>query len=215
MNPIFINVLIGIFFILIFGGLSLLKREGLSAQFAFEVLGITFFITVGSYFASANVNPVLFLILIYMLSMRGRILVDVANIVSNRGRQRDAMRLLQFALRLFPDRATYLVILVNMGIVQLRRQNPQSAKDLFESALKAGEQGGLGLKYEAACRYNLGLALLKLGKDAEAVRQLNEVVMLLPNSIFSRAAEIALQKHRTKHQMPKAEESLEDTFLDR
>lgn len=211
MDSAFITLLIGIFFILVFGGLSLLRREGLSSQFAFEVLGMTLFVSAGAYLTDTTVNPVLFLLLIYVLSMRSRILVDVANFFSNRGRQREAVRLLQFAQRLFPDRATNLVILVNMGIVQLRRQNPQSAKELFESVLNAGKEGGLGLKYEAACRYNLAQALLKLGKEAEAKRQLNEVIMLLPNSIFSRAAETVLQQRHAKHSPSPTQESRDDS----
>jgi tetratricopeptide (TPR) repeat protein len=198
MNPHLLVVTTSLAFIVIFGGMSVLRREGLSNQFAFEVLGITAVVEAGALLTGTTVNPILFLIVIYLLSMRARILVDFANLLSARGRQRDAIRLLQLALRLFPDRITHLIILVNMGIVQLRRQNPESAQTLLESVLEEAEHGGLGIKYEAACRYNLGLALQRQGKEAEAVRQFNEAADALPNSIYSRAAEQALEKRRRR-----------------
>jgi tetratricopeptide (TPR) repeat protein len=83
-----------------------------------------------------------------------------------------------------------------MGIVQLRRQNPESAQALFEAVLEEAKQGGLGVKYEAACRYNLGLALQRQGKEAEAVRQFNETLEVFPDTLYGRAAEQALEQRR-------------------
>jgi tetratricopeptide (TPR) repeat protein len=181
-----------------------------SGQFALEVLGITALVEIGSLLTQTVVNPVLFLAFIYLLSMRGRLLVDLANLLSGRGRQRDAISLLQLALRLFPDKATHLVILVNMGIVQLRRQNPSSAQSLFETVLERAAEGGLGLKYEAACRYNLGLALQKQGKEAQAVRQFSETINVFPNSLYGKAAERALEKRRRGQRDKKSRTSDED-----
>ncbi|MEW6717102.1 MAG: tetratricopeptide repeat protein [Chloroflexota bacterium] len=199
MNPYLMILLIGLFYIVLFGGLSLLRREGLSLQFAFEVLGVTALVEAFAILTGIPINPLIFIIIIYLISMRVRLIVDLANVLSNRGRQRDAINLLQFALRLYPDHSARLVVYVNMGIVQLRRQNPESARDLFDQALEESQQGGLGIKYEAACRYNLALALQHLGKEAEAVRQFNETIVIFPNSIYGRAAERALEKHRHRH----------------
>ena len=58
--------------------------------------------------------------------------------------------------------------------------------------------GGLGLKFEAACRYNLGQALMQQDKEAEAVRQFNETMIVYPNSIFARSAERILEQHRSR-----------------
>ncbi|MBN1148685.1 MAG: tetratricopeptide repeat protein [Anaerolineales bacterium] len=197
MNPHTLILAIGIFYTIIFGLLSLLRREGLSTQFAIEVLVLTVLVEGISLALGVTVDPLPFLIFIYLVSMRGRLLVDLANFLSSRGRQRDAIRLLELALQLFPDHSTRLVILVNMGIVQLRRESLESARALFEEVLRDNDaRGGLGIKYEAACRYNLGLALMQLGKEAEAVRQFNEVMVIFPNSIFSRAAEAKLEKRR-------------------
>jgi len=182
----------------IFGSLSLVRREGLSVQFAIEILAFTGLVVAGTWVTQTSVHPILFLVVVYLLSMRGRLLVDLANLLSNRGRQRDSMRVLELAQKTFPDRNTQLVILVNMGIVQLRRKNPASAQELFEKVLGEGEAGGLGIKYEAACHYNLGVALQELGKEAQAVHEYNEAISTLPSSIFARGATIALEKHRKR-----------------
>lgn len=196
MNSLLMIATIGVLYIVIFGGLALIRREGLSTQLALESLAITAIAVLFSYVTNINFHPIFYLIFIYLITMRVRLLVDLANFLSNRGRQRDAMNVMQFALRLYPDRSSEMVVLVNMGTVQLRRKNPESAADLFEIVLEKFEQGGLGIKYEAACRYNYGVALQQLGKEAQAVAQFNEVTIIYPNSIYSKAAEIALKKHR-------------------
>jgi len=119
MNPHLLIITVGIAYIVIFGAFSLLRREGLSAQFAIEVLGLTLIVVVGSLITQTTVNPILFLAFIYLISMRGRLLVDLANYLSNRGRQRDAISILQLSLRLYPDHNTRMIVLVNMGIVQV------------------------------------------------------------------------------------------------
>ena len=205
MNPHLMIVLVSLFYIVLFGGMSLLRREGLSNQFAFEVLGLTALVVAFSLLTGTTVHPVLFLILIYLVSMRCRILVDLANLLSARGRQRDAIRVLQWSLRLYPDMTTRLIILVNMGIVQLRRQNPESAQTLFESVLEEAESGRLGIKYQAASHYNLGLALQRQGNDAEAVHQFNETIEVFPNSIYAKGAELALEKRRRGKAKPEEE----------
>jgi tetratricopeptide (TPR) repeat protein len=96
-----------------------------------------------------------------------------------------------------------------MGIVQLRRKNPESAQELFEMVLEQSKDGGLGIKYEAACRYNFGVALQQQGKDAQAVHQFNEVTIIYPNSIYSKGADIALQKRR-RGKRQKTDESADD-----
>lgn len=212
MNPHLLILAIGIFYTLIFGALSLLRREGLSTQFAIEASGITVVVVGIAWLTNMMVDPLPFLIFIYLVTMRGRLLVDLANAFSSRGRQRDAIKLLQWAMRLLPDRSTRFVIQVNMGIVQLRRKNPASAQMLFEEVLRETEdRGGLGIKYEAACRYNLGKALMAQGKESEAVRQFNEVMVIYPSSIYSKAAGMALEKRRSRTRSKTDESSNEDS----
>ena len=210
MNPHLLIIAIGLFYIVVFGGLSLLRREGLSAQFAIEVVLITALVEAIALLTSTIVDPLPFLIFIYLFTMRGRLLVDLANALSSRGRQGNAITLLQWAMRLLPDRSTKLVIQVNMGIVQLRRKNPASAQELFDGVLKEMDQGGgLGIKYEAACRYNLGQALMQQGKEPEAVHQFNETMIIFPNSIYSKAANRVLEQRRSRGKS-KDEEQPED-----
>jgi tetratricopeptide (TPR) repeat protein len=196
MNPHLMIVFIGLSYIILFGGMSLLRREGLSNQFAFEVLGFTTLVVVIALLTVTTVHPILFLVAVYLISMRARLLVDVANLLSARGRQRDAITVLDWAMQLYPDRSARLIIKVNMGIVQLRRQNPESAQTLLESVLEEAKEGGLGIKYEAACHYNLGLALQRQGKESAAVHQFNETIGTFPSSIYSKAAEQALEQRR-------------------
>lgn len=196
MSPHLLIITIGLIYIVLFGGLSLLRREGLSIQFAIEVLGITTIIEVITLAIGIPINPIIYLAVIYLFTMRVRLLVDLANIFSNRGRQRDAINLLQYALRLYPDKSSRLVVLVNMGIVQLRRKNPESAITIFSGVLNDSQDGGLGIKYEAACRYNLGLAYQRTGKTAQAIREYNETMVIFPTSIYSKGADKALERIR-------------------
>lgn len=198
MDPHLLVITIGLFYIVVFGGMSVIQREGISTQFILEVLIITLLIAGGGYLTRSAANPILFLVFLYLLTMRSRLLVDLANLLSTRGRQRDAISVLQLALRLFPDRSTRFIVLVNMGIVQLRRQNPESAQALLEAVLEEAEDGGLGVKHEAACRYNLGLALLRQGKEAAAVRRFNETIEVFPSSRYSEAARQALEQRRRR-----------------
>jgi tetratricopeptide (TPR) repeat protein len=170
MNPHLLIITIGLCYIVIFGA--------------------------GALLTGTSIHPILFLVFIYLISMRVRLLVDLASLLSGRGRQRDAISLLQLALRLFPDRSARLIVLVNMGIVQLRRQNPQSAQALLESVLEDSKGGGLGIKYEAACRYNLGVALQRQGKEVEAIRCFNETIGTFPNSLYAVAAQRAIEQRR-------------------
>jgi len=199
MNPHLLIFAIGIFYTLIFGALSLLRREGLSTQFAIEGSVITVMVIGIALLTNTVVDPLPFLIFIYLITMRGRLLVDIANALSSRGRQRDAIKLLQLAMRLMPDRSTRMVIQVNMGIVQLLRKNPASAQGIFEEVLKEMDaSGGLGIKYEAACRYNLGQAFMQQSKEVEAVRQFNETSIIYPTSIYARSAERILEQRRSR-----------------
>jgi tetratricopeptide (TPR) repeat protein len=135
---------------------------------------------------------------LYLLTMRSRLLVDLAGLLSSRGRQRDAIRLLQVALGLWPDKPSRLIVLVNMGIVQLKRENPESAQSLLEMALEEGKNGGLGRRHEAAAHYNLGVAMQRQGKQSKAVKHFRAAIKALPNSHFSKAAEEALEIRRKR-----------------
>jgi tetratricopeptide (TPR) repeat protein len=196
LNPHLLILIVGISYIVIFGVTAILKQEGISTQFMLEALTLTLLMAGGGYKTDSAVNPILFVFGLYLLTMRSRLLVDLAGLFSSRGRQRDAIRLLQVALGVWPDKPSRLIVLVNMGIIQLRRENPESAQSLLEMALEEGKHGGLGRRHEAAAHYNLGVIMRRQDKHPKAVKHFREAIKALPNSHFSKAAEEALEKQR-------------------
>jgi len=195
-NPYLILPLISLFFVLVFGGLSLLRHEGLSNQFALEVLILTGLALLLSWGLRVIINPIFFLIFVYLVSMRARLLVDVANPLSIRGKHQVAESLLRLALRLRPDGVARSIVLINYGVTHQRQGKFKEAIEVLEEVLSAKPSGTLGPKYEAACRYNLGLAYLRAGEERKAVREFNEVIDLMPDSLYAVGARTALRKRK-------------------
>ncbi|UCF60363.1 MAG: tetratricopeptide repeat protein [Anaerolineaceae bacterium] len=196
MDPHLMILIVGLSYTVVYGLMAILRREGVTTQFILESVVLTGLVAVGGYFTDSPANPILFLVFLYILTSRSRLLVDLANMLSNRGRQRDAINILQVALRMFPDKPTRLIVLVNMGIVQLRRENPESTRMLLETVLEEAQEGGLGLRHKAACYYNLGLAFQKLGKEGQAVRYFKQAVDVFPGSPYGKAAAKAIDERR-------------------
>lgn len=196
MDPHLIILIIGLSYAVVFGVMALLRREGVTSQFIFEAVVITLVVAGGGYFTNSPANPILFLVFLYIITTRSRLLVDLANLLSNRGRQRDAITILQVALRLYPDKPTRFIVMVNMGIVQIRRENPESARMLLETVLEEAQAGGLGLRHKAACYYNLGLAFQRLGKEGQAVRYFKQATEVFPGSPHGKAAAKAIEERR-------------------
>lgn len=194
LNPHLALVVIAAFYILVFGGLSLLRREGLSNQFAFEVIGLTGIIVLVSQVVPVILNPVLFLIFVHVVSMRSRLLVDIANRFFARGDYSKARSLYELALRLRPDATTRLIVLTNYGAMRVREGHPEEAIAVLQGVLANQSRHRLGTKYEAACRYNLGLAYRRTGKEAQAVREFNHVIEVMPGSLYAVGARTALKK---------------------
>ena len=192
LHPSLLILLIGLLYLLGFGALSFMRRQGLSARFAIEGLIVTL-VGAALTVASVPVHPVLFLIVVYLVTMRVRLLVDLGNWLTSRGRYGQALDLYQFALRLGPDAVSRQITLVNRGVTQLRMQEPEAAYRALTEAL-ADEQVRPGAKYLAAGYYNLGLACRRTGREAEAVRHFNEAIDALPTSIYAHGAKQALKK---------------------
>jgi len=193
-HPYLILPLISLLFVLVFGGLSLLRHEGLSNQFALEVLIFTGLVLLLSWGLRVIIYPIFFLILLYLISMRARLLVDLANPLSIRGKHQIAESLFRLALRLRPDAVTRLIVLINYGVTYLHQGKFKEAIEILEEVLSPKRLGTLGPKYEAACRYNLGLAYLRAGEEKKAVREFNEVIDLMPDSLHAVGARTALKK---------------------
>lgn len=195
-DPTLLNLAVGCLFILVFGALGYLRREGLSVQFALEAVGVTAVLVGASGLLGLPIHPLLLLLLLYLITMRSRLTVDLANILAGRGNYRPAFRLYRLGLAWWPDEASRLIVLSNMGAAQLRFGQVEEAIATLESVLEVEKRPRLGIKYEAACHYNLGYAYEKAGRDAQAVAQYNEAVDLLPVSAYGKAAENALKRRK-------------------
>jgi tetratricopeptide (TPR) repeat protein len=190
------TLLVGVLFILGFGALSFVRRQGLSTRFLVEGLGITI-VGVALTLASVPLHPALFLAVIYLITMRVRLLVDLGNWFTGRQRYDRAFGLFRLALRLWPDGVSRQIVLINRGVTQLRMQEPEAAYITLKEAL-ANEETRQGAKYLAAGHYNLGLACRRSGREAEAIRHFNQAIDTLPHSIYAHGARQALKEKQPK-----------------
>jgi len=194
-----ILLLEGFSYVVLFGAVSLLKREGLSRSFAFEAVIFTSIVSAFTALTGIQTHPVLFLILIYLLTMRVRILVDLGNIFARRGQFELADKLYNLAEGLWPDSTNRLILKVNQGTSLLQQKKLDEAIAMFNEVLEHADHGYLGVKYEAATHYNMGVAYLRKNMDARASIAFNTVVDTWPASEYARRAEVALQKQRRKN----------------
>jgi len=192
MHPSLLILLVGLLYLLGFGALSFVRRQGLSTRFAVESLIVTA-VGAGLAFASVPLHPVLFLLIVYLVTMRVRLLVDLGNWLTSRERYGQALSLFQFALRLGPDGVSRQIVLINRGVTQLRMREPETAYLTLKEAL-ANEDTRPGARYLAAGQYNLGLACRRTGREAEAIRHFNEAIDSSPGSVYAHGARRALKQ---------------------
>jgi tetratricopeptide (TPR) repeat protein len=191
------TLLVGLFYILVVGVLSLLRREGLSTQIALESLAVIAIALVVGWITGPGVSPILLFIVLYLVTMRARLLTDLANLVFKRWGYPSAERLYRLALRLRPDHTSQLIVRINWGTARLRSGDTEGAiAELKDVLASAAERGGLGQKYEAACLFNLAVAYRKAGDDSKAILQFNKVIDEHPASVYGQAAEQALNSMR-------------------
>jgi tetratricopeptide (TPR) repeat protein len=200
--PMFL-LLEGLLFVVVFGALSLFRREGLSVQFAVETTAIAAVSAGLTAFTPFAVSPILLLIVIYLVTMRVRLLVDLGTFLARRGQFAQADRIYTLALRLWPDHAGRLIVEVNQGTACLQRNALDQAISIFKSVLEKAGQGYLGVKYESAAHYNLGVAYRRKNMEAQAIAEFNAVLDTWPASVYARRAEIALAQTRHKDEPQK------------
>jgi len=196
-HPSLLTLLVGLLFTLAFGALSLLRRQGLSMRFAAEGLIVTLIGAALAYLIP--VHPLLFVVVLYLVTVRVRLLIDLGNWFTARGRPARALAVYRFALRLWPDTISQQIVLINRGVAQLKMERPEDAYNTLRGAL-AIEHARVGAKHLAAGHYNLGLACRRTHREAEAIRRFNEAIEVLPFSIYARAAQIELEKGPTKQE---------------
>jgi tetratricopeptide (TPR) repeat protein len=191
MDPYLVLVLVLLLYILLVGGLSLLRREGLSARYAGELLLIGALL-LGAARLVRVPSPVVFFVALYLVSMRVRLLVDAGNRLAMGGRAAMAERMYGLALRLATNPLDRLIVGANRGAALLHRGQVPEAIASLEKVLSSSP--ALGLKLEAACRCNLGLAYLRQGQVGRGRAALWEAMDLLPGSVYARRAQMALQQ---------------------
>ncbi len=196
MHPAHLILLIGLLYLLGFGALSYMRRQGLSARFAVEGLLITL-AAAGLAYSGVSFHPVLFFVVLYLVTMRVRLLVDLGNWLTSKGRYEQALKVFRLALRLGADTVSRQIVLINRGVTQLKMQEPQAALETLRTAL-AGGQVLAGARYLAAGYYNLGLACRRTGREAEAVGHFNAAIDAWPNSIYAHAATRALRRKKER-----------------
>jgi tetratricopeptide (TPR) repeat protein len=203
MHPSLLILLIGLLYILGFGALSFMRRQGLSTRFAIEGVIITAASAILILF-SVPLSPIAFVIVLYLVTMRVRLLVDLGNWLISQGRNEHALSLYRLVMHLGPDQSSRQIVLINHGVALLRTQNPEEAYLTLKAAL-IDERIRAGASYLAAGYYNLGLACLRTDREAEAIRRFNEAIDTLPTSIYAHGAKQALKKHTTSEAISKEE----------
>jgi len=135
--------LIGLVYLLGFGELSYLRRQGFSARFALEGL-LVVAIGTGLRYTGVPVHPLLFLVVLYVITMRVRLLVDVGNWFAERGQCHRALSMYNLGLRIGPDHSSRQLVLINHGVAQLKNGDPESAYRTLSEAVvdDVGKVGG-------------------------------------------------------------------------
>jgi tetratricopeptide (TPR) repeat protein len=195
-NPYVLTILTALLFILIFGGLPVLRKEEPSLQLVAGVLVLTALVIAFSMLTGIYLHPVIFLILLYMSTMRCRVLVDLGNLLSSWGQHQRALSLYRLSMRLGPDSPALLSALISYGAVLVRVGALDEAIRVLEEVLeKWGED--LPPQHEAACHYNLGVAYLRMDDERRAVREFNQTIDAWPPSPYAQRASAALERRRS------------------
>jgi tetratricopeptide (TPR) repeat protein len=195
-DPTLLLIITAGLYIVVFGLLSVLRREGLSVQFALEAIALSILIIGGAWLLGIRFSPVLLLLILYLVTMRSRLIVDLANLFARRERYDTAFRLYRLGLAWWPDAQSRLIVLANRGAAELYSGQTDASIATLEQVLLPENQSRLGPRYEAGTRYNLGLACERKGETARAAELFNQVVDVLPGSPFARAAQAALDRRR-------------------
>lgn len=190
--------LIGLLYIVVFGGMALLRREGLSIRFAVESVCITAIAVIIVVLTPIQIHPVLFLLLLYLITLRVRLLVDLANSFARRGRYVQAERIYNFTSHLWPDQTSRLILNVNQATLLLQENKLDESITLFTDVLNQANQGSLGVKYEAAAHFNLGIAYLRQKNNSKATIEFNSTIDTWPASLYAQRAQQALERQRHK-----------------
>lgn len=194
--PHLLVALTGLLFVLFFGGLSVLRREGISLRFTFEAIVLTAILTAIVALTGMDLNPVFAVLLLYLITMRVRLLIDLGNFLARRRNHVAAGRVYALAQRLWPDESGRLLLQLNQGVLALHSNRLDEAVTTLHRVLEASESGYLGIKSQAASHYNLGVAYQRQGQDGQAALEFNRVLDTWPVTEYARYARIALNRRK-------------------
>jgi tetratricopeptide (TPR) repeat protein len=190
-------LLVGALFLAGFTGLSVLRRQKPAIRFLVEG-GILTGAAVALCFLYRPPHPILFLAVLYLATMRVRLLVDLANLLAARRRFRAALSTVDFALHLAPDPASRQIALINRGVIQLGMGEPQAAYFTIKGVLLE-EKAKPAARYQAAGFYNLGVACERTGRLQEAERYFRMAIEVMPGSIYALGADKALKRAASRN----------------
>jgi tetratricopeptide (TPR) repeat protein len=183
----------GLAIALVIALLSLIRHEGLPVQIGVELVVLSLLATAFSLSTGLPLQPVLLLIVLYLIVMRARLLVDLGNFFSGRGQFRLAETLYLLALQVWPDPFGRVGAMINLAVNHMRQRQWANAIDILTAVLET-RPGGAPSKLEAACRFNLGVAYERQGRPGMALQQYQAVTELLPNSLYARHASAAIKR---------------------
>ncbi len=196
--PYLLVALTGLLFVLFFGLLSVLRREGISLRFTFEAIVLTAVVALIVALTGMDLNPVFFVLLLYLITMRVRLFIDLGNFLARRRNYAAAERAYALAHRLWPDESGRLLVQLNQAVLALHCDRLDEAVTIFRRVLEASDSGYLGIKSQAAGHYNLGVAYQRQGLDAQATLEFNQVLDTWPVTEYARYARIALNRRKQK-----------------
>jgi hypothetical protein len=191
------TLLIGVLFLGCFTGLAALRRQKPSIRLLVEG-GMLTAAAVALCLISAPPHPILFLVILYLVTMRVRLLVDFSNVLTSRRRFRAALAVQGFGLRLAPDPASRQVDLISRGVTQLRMGEPQAAYFTLKGVL-LDEAIKPAARDQAAGFYNLGVACERTNHPQEAERCFRAAIEAMPSSIYALGADKALKRAASRN----------------
>jgi tetratricopeptide (TPR) repeat protein len=197
MNSPVTILMLGSLYVVLYGLMSLLRREPLSGQFAVEAIVITLLAAGLASLEEGLAPPLAFLIILYLLTMRVRLSIDLGTALARRGRYVPAARLYALAERLWPDAPGRLIARINQATLSLQQDRVEEAIAVFKQILEQG-RGDLGVRNEAAVHFNLGVAYRRNQQEAQAAQEFRAVLEVWPVSEYARRASVALEQGRPK-----------------
>jgi tetratricopeptide (TPR) repeat protein len=205
---------VGLLFTLAFGLMPMLRKEGLSRRFLVESLCLTAAGTL-AVFCGVPLHPIAFLVAIYLVTMRVRILADVASGMARRGKMKSARRLYGLAHKLSPDPVGTMILELNEGACCLKEGDFETAVRTLRGIIEKAPASGLGVKHLCACHFNLGVAYWRMKMTPEASASFEAVMDIWPASLMARRAENALEKLRQSTETAKQDDASRDPAAER